>query len=180
HPITGVVLQDYNKGIFTVNSIDRILELIRKHDIPYFIDPKFSNFWKFQGATLFKPNRKELMDANSSHKSISFQEIMKSSAHKLKCEILMCTLAEKGIAYVEEDKLFYSPADRIDVVDVSGAGDTSLSIMVLAYLLGYDTSSIATLANLSGKVVCMKSGVSIMTLDELKSAYFSREETIEK
>jgi rfaE bifunctional protein kinase chain/domain len=176
--ISGIVLQDYNKGIFTASLIDRIITLAHEQGIPFFVDPKHKNFWMYKGATLFKPNLSEIMQANSPKEYLSNEELLLSSARKLKCKILMCTLAEKGIAFVENEKVEYTPTQKIDVIDVSGAGDTSLAIMVLAYLLGYDTKSISILANLCGKVVCMKSGVSTMTLEELKTAFYALEENL--
>jgi len=169
--ITGIVLQDYNKGIFSISLIDKIIELAKKLEIPFFVDPKHNNFWKFKGAALFKPNLSELRQASFADDLDSLDEVLLNSARKLECNILMCTLADKGIVYVEKNKVMYSPTQKIDVIDVSGAGDTSLSIMVLGYLLGYDAKSISILANLCGKIVCMKSGVSTMTLEELETAY---------
>ncbi len=178
--ITGIVLQDYNKGIFTISLIDKIIELANKLEIPFFVDPKHLHFWKFKGAALFKPNLSELRQATQSGEVDSLDDVLLESARKLECKILMCTLAEKGIAFVENEKVSYVPTQKIDVIDVSGAGDTSLSIMVLGHLLGYSAESISTLANLCGKIVCMKSGVSTVTLDELKTAYFKMSEKIAK
>ncbi len=178
--ITGIVLQDYNKGIFTPSLISTIISLSEEHQIPFFVDPKHKNFWLYKGATLFKPNLSEIKKATNYYDLNSLDEMLLASTQKLKCKILMCTLAEKGIAYVEKEKVELTPTQKIDVIDVSGAGDTSLSIMVLGYLLGYDTKSISILANLCGKIVCMKSGVSTMTIEELKTTYRNTYQNIAK
>lgn len=172
--ITGVVLQDYNKGLFSVFMISEIIEVCKKYDLPFFVDPKHSNFWEFKNATLFKPNLSELIKANNNNFA-KLDRMLLISSQKLNCNILMCTLAEEGIAYVEASNVEKTPTEKIDVIDVSGAGDSALSIMVISYMLGYDTKSISILANLCGKVVCMKSGVSTITIDELKRAYFEKD-----
>ena len=167
----GIILQDYNKGLFTSNIIGRIMRLARNHELPIFVDPKFKNFWSYTEATLFKPNLKEIIDANSGRFGSDVENILVQSAERLNCELLICTMAEKGIAYVKDSEYFVQSTERIDVVDVSGAGDTALAVMTIAYLIGCTPEEIAQLANLGGKLVCLKSGVSTITIDELKDAY---------
>ena len=169
--ITAIVLQDYNKGLFSVSMINETIAICNKHDLPFFVDPKHNNFWKYQNATLFKPNLSEMIKANINNNYSTLDEMLLISSKKLNCKVLMCTLAEDGIAYIENAKVERTPTEKIDVIDVSGAGDSALSIMVISYKLGYDTKSISRLANLCGKVVCMKSGVSTITINELKRAF---------
>ncbi|MDF1696181.1 MAG: bifunctional ADP-heptose synthase [Saprospiraceae bacterium] len=170
---TGMILQDYNKGLFTKSFIHKVINLAQQKSIPIFVDPKHKNFWNFKGATIFKPNYSEIVKANKEEDYKSLQDLLQNSFSKLNCDILFCTLAEDGISYVTNDKLVITPTEKIDVVDVSGAGDSALSIITLAYLLGYDLDTVSKLANLCGKVVCMKTGVSTITLKELKKAFKS-------
>ena len=171
--VSGIILQDYNKGLLTESLIDKIIILSKENQIPFFVDPKHKNFWNYKGAALYKPNLSEILSANNVDDKKHLEEILINSADKLDCKILMCTLAENGIAYVENSKIGRTPTQKIDILDVSGAGDSALSVMVLAYLLGYDSKTISILANLCGKVVCMKSGVSTVTIHELKDAFRS-------
>ena len=170
----GIILQDYNKGLFTSNIIGRIIRLAGDHSLPTFVDPKFKNFWSFTDATLFKPNLKEIIDANQGRFGSDIEDILVQSAERLNCEVLICTMAEKGIAYVIDSEYYVEPTEKIDVIDVSGAGDTALAVMTIAYLIGCTPQEIAQLANLGGKLVCLKSGVSTITIDELKDAYLRR------
>jgi rfaE bifunctional protein kinase chain/domain len=169
----GIILQDYNKGIFTDKLIQEILQLAKDNSLPVFVDPKHKNFWKYQGATIFKPNLSEILSANDIENYNSLDDLLIATFKRLKCELLMCTLADEGIAFVQDGIVSKSPTQKIDVVDVSGAGDSALSIIVMGFLLGYDAKSIALLANLCGKIACMKSGVSIISFEELISAYDS-------
>lgn len=171
--INALVLQDYNKGLLTSSLIDRIIILANELQLPYYVDPKHENFWRYKGAILFKPNLSELKKANFPYENELLDSILSKTAERLDCKILMCTLAEEGILYIENGKTNRMPTQKIDVRDVSGAGDTALSIMVIAHLLGYDTKSISKLANLCGQIVCMKSGVSTTSITELIDAYNS-------
>lgn len=171
--ITGIILQDYNKGLFTKSLIKSIISIAEASGIPYYVDPKHKNFWEYEGAAIFKPNFSEIKKANYIDGLVELNELMVESAKKLKCDILMCTLADEGIAYIENGKVVRTSTQKIDVVDVSGAGDSALSIIVLCHLLGYETKKISILANLCGRVVCMKSGVSTITIQELKDAFYS-------
>ena len=159
-----------NKGLFTPDLIQNIILVAHNRNIPYFVDPKQKNFWAYSGAAIFKPNKSEIYAAFKHPAESTLKEVLCSSAQKLECDLLMCTLAEEGIAFVHDGEFKQVPTQKVDVLDVSGAGDTALSIMVLAYLLGYDPSAISLLANLGGKIVCMKSGVSTLTIQELKKA----------
>ena len=172
-PFDGIILQDYNKGIFSERMIQDVLQLAKNKSIPIFVDPKHKNFWKYQGVTIFKPNLSEILEANEIENYSSLDELLISTYSRLKCELLMCTLADEGIAYVQKGVVSKSPTQKIDVVDVSGAGDSALATIVLSYLLGYEAKEIAILANLGGKVACMKSGVSTIFITELISAYKS-------
>jgi len=171
--VTGVILQDYNKGLFTKSLIKKIIDLANLNKIPFYVDPKHTNFWDYKGAQIFKPNLSEIQKANYLSDSSSLDELLLASAEKLECGILMCTLADEGIAYIENGKVERTETQKIDVIDVSGAGDSALSIIVLSHLLGYDTKKISIFANLCGRVVCMKSGVSTLTIKELKGTFYS-------
>jgi len=167
----GIILQDYNKGVMTPTVISQICSMAKDRSLPLFVDPKHKNFWMYKGVALFKPNLNEIKNAVSEFGKDSLEEMLVNSAAKLNCGLLMCTMADKGIACVKNGKVNIYPTSRVAVIDVSGAGDSALSIMALSYLLGYDVDEIALLSNLGGKIACMKSGVSVITQKELRDAY---------
>ena len=169
--ITGIILQDYNKGLFSEAVISSIMEIALSRALPIFVDPKNHNFWKYKNATVFKPNLSELLQANNTSQKDYLERILQTTSEQLKCKILFCTLAERGNVFVQDSRVTFVPTQKIDVVDVSGAGDSALAIITLSYLLGYDTKEIAQLANFCGKVACMKTGVSTVSLNEIKKAF---------
>jgi rfaE bifunctional protein kinase chain/domain len=165
--IDGIILQDYNKGIFSESMIKSILRVAKSHKITTFVDPKFDNYWLYHEVDYFKPNKKEIYSALDND-ALSIEEVMKQTKLKLNCGKVICTLAQDGIAYLSETEFFQKPTQKIDVVDVSGAGDTTMSMIAIAALLGYNGNQILELSNAAGRAACLKYGVSTITLSDLK------------
>ncbi|MFT4534212.1 MAG: rfaE bifunctional protein kinase chain/domain [Saprospiraceae bacterium] len=164
--VDGIILQDYNKGIFTKSMIKSVLELSKLHKITTFVDPKFSNYWHYKGVDFFKPNKKELFTALNID-ALSINDTMLRTRSKLNCKHIVCTLAQDGIAYLSATEFIQNPTEKVEVVDVSGAGDTTMSMIALAALLGYDAKQILELSNAAGRAACMKHGVSTITISDL-------------
>jgi rfaE bifunctional protein kinase chain/domain len=164
--IDGIIFQDYNKGIFTRTLIESLINIARENDIATFVDPKFGNYWEYSGVDYFKPNKKELYTAlvNS---DIDLPEALKKTRIKLKCKKVICTLAQDGISSSSADEYLYQPTQKIEVVDVSGAGDTTMAMISIATLLEYSASEILQLSNAAGRAACLKKGVAIVSLSDL-------------
>jgi bifunctional ADP-heptose synthase (sugar kinase/adenylyltransferase) len=141
--------------------------LAKTHKITTFVDPKFDNYWNYKEVDYFKPNKKEIYTALNDD-SISIEEAMNQTRSKLSCGQLVCTLAQDGIAYLSEAEFIQNPTQNIDVVDVSGAGDTTMSMIAIAVLLNYDASEVLELSNAAGRAACLKYGVSTITISDLK------------
>ena len=156
-----VVLQDYNKGVLTERMIHEIIALCQERHIPVVVDPKKKNFFAYQGVTLFKPNAKELheglgMKAETPEK---LQQAMLSLQSQIQCEYLMVTLSEKGVIILHDGIFHQLPAHPRKIVDVSGAGDTVLSVAALSTALRADAEVIASMSNIAGGLVCEEAGV---------------------
>lgn len=164
--IDGIILQDYNKGIFTESMIDTVISLAKDRKIKTFVDPKFENYWNYKGVDCFKPNKKEITTALGKDKR-SIKEAMELTRSKLECNNIICTLAEEGIALMSETEFIEMPTQKIDVVDVSGAGDTTMAMIAIATLLDYSPKEILTLSNAAGRAACLKYGVTTITLSDL-------------
>ena len=165
--IDGIILQDYNKGIFSEYMIKSVIEFAKSHRITTFVDPKFDNYWFYKEVDFFKPNKKEIYTALDDD-SLSIKEAMNQTISKLNCGQIICTLAQDGIAYISESEFIQNSTQKIDVVDVSGAGDTTMSMIAIATLLGYNANEILELSNAAGRAACLKYGVSTITLSDLK------------
>ena len=173
---TVIVLEDYNKGVMTPSVIRQVIEWANEKGIPTSVDPKKDHFFEYQKCTLFKPNLKELREGLKRDIVASDQESLQNAISELEAKMnnamTLLTLSEFGICMHSQDGFFHQGAHPRKVVDVSGAGDSVITVASLSLATGADQASIATLSNLAGGLVCEKVGVvpitSEMLLSELK------------
>lgn len=173
-----VIFEDYDKGTLNGNVIAKTIKLANELNIPSVVDPKKKNFNLYQDTTLFKPNLKELKDglqyeieANSESLDKAIEELKKDRGHKK----VMITLSENGIYINGKSKSQTIPAHVRSVADVSGAGDTVVSIAGLCVALGLSDLLTAELSNLGGGLVCESLGVVPIDKNQLlKEAYSLR------
>lgn len=161
-PVRAVIFQDYNKGVLTPVVIQTVIEAARKRNILTAVDPKKINFFAYKGVDLFKPNLKEIRDSAPFEVLPELASLQKASdflREQLHNRFTMITLSEKGIFLDDgsEHKIF--PTERRNVADVSGAGDTVISVAALGLAAGLELEMIATLSNLAGGQVCEFPGV---------------------
>lgn len=166
-----VIFEDYDKGLLTANNISAIIELATKQKIPTVVDPKKLNFMSYKGATLFKPNLKELREGlKTDHEIRSLEEIRKAAHQlqkKLDVQIVMVTLSEGGIFICDKKKHYHIPAHIRKIADVSGAGDTVISVAAICLALKLPIQQIAEISNLAGGLVCEEVGVVPINLQKL-------------
>lgn len=174
--IDGIILQDYNKGVLTEKVIRDVIALANEKNIPVGVDPKKKNFLAYQNVTFFKPNLKELREGlDIGSKDDSIEEIVKAVDRlqaELKCRYIMTTLSERGVLIKDYNTNTYHhiPAHLRKIADVSGAGDTVLSVAILCMVCQQDAYNIAALSNLAGGIVC----------EELGAAPINRERLLEE
>lgn len=162
--VEGVIFEDYDKGVLSPYIIREVISQAQKKHIPVFVDPKFQNFWSYEGATLFKPNLKELGDAQGTSLHHAPLEVVKEAILQLRQRMphtyTVVTLGEKGIlAYSDSEGFFHHAAHKREVVDVSGAGDTVISVLAASLTIGLSLPTAVKLANLAGGIVCEHVGV---------------------
>jgi rfaE bifunctional protein kinase chain/domain len=168
-----VIFEDYDKGVLNTTIIDKAIALAQKNNIPTVVDPKKRNFLAYKGVTLFKPNLKELreglkIDVEASSQS-SIEQAVKQLKEKLNAAGVMLTLSEHGVYIDYQNKKIKIPAHAREIADVSGAGDTVISIVALAVALNLSSKEIASLSNLGGGLVCQYVGVVPINKEELLS-----------
>ncbi len=165
--IDVIVFQDYDKGIIDEELISRVVEKAGELGIPVAVDPKRRNFLSYKGVTLFKPNLKELSEGLKIEIDRKNRNKLKDAVSKLKskinADIVMITLSEDGI-FVEyndngEKEVKLLPSYVRAISDVSGAGDTVISVASLCLAAGSDAATMANIANLAGGLVCEEVGV---------------------
>jgi len=166
-PLHVIIFQDYNKGVITKNIIEKVIEMAALKNIPVAVDPKKKNFETYKGIQLFKPNLKELREGLKTDFSPDDSNALAESITLLqdrgRHEMVMVTLGDQGIIvrYNTNGHHFIhsQPAYVRTVSDVSGAGDTVISVAALCLALGIEPELMAFLANLAGGIVCEYVGV---------------------
>lgn len=168
-----IIFEDYDKGTIHPQIISETIELARKKNIPTAVDPKQQNFLNYKNATLFKPNLKELkMGLGVEFDPLQESELVAnvSKLHdQIGAENYLITLSAQGVHYRSQSISGSLPAYVRSIADVSGAGDTVISIAGLALTLGLPLKFVAELANLGGGIVCEFPGVVPIDKDRLLS-----------
>jgi D-glycero-beta-D-manno-heptose-7-phosphate kinase len=158
-----VVFEDYDKGVLTASLIEKTIALAKQKSIPTVVDPKKRNFLAYKGVTLFKPNLKELREGLKieveAGNQLQVEKAVELLKEKLNAAGVMLTLSEHGVYIDFENKKTKMPAHAREIADVSGAGDTVVSIAALCVALKLSPSLIASLSNLGGGLVCQHVGV---------------------
>jgi rfaE bifunctional protein kinase chain/domain len=159
----ALIFEDYDKGVLTNKNIQQIIEKAQEKGIPVVVDPKKRNFNYFIGADLFKPNLKELKDGLKiefdEEDKPTFETSISNLMTSLKLKHAMVTMSEKGVMMTDGKKFHYIPAHLRQIADVSGAGDTVISVAALCFALKMHPDKIAAVANLAGGIVCEEVGV---------------------
>lgn len=168
-----VLFQDYDKGVLCPNVIKEITDYANLHDIPTVVDPKKRNFLAYQNVTLFKPNLKELKEGLKVdfdvRKEDELRAVVKKLRHELNAKGAFVTLSERGVYIDFSDQQHRIAAHEREIADVSGAGDTVISIAACALALKLPPNIVAELSNLGGGLVCEHVGVVPINKETLKS-----------
>lgn len=158
-----VIFEDYDKGVLNANLIAKAVQLAQAHKIPTVVDPKKRNFLAYHKVSLFKPNLKEMreglkidLESGNQEQLLKAIEILKE---KLSVGGVMATLSEHGVYIDYKNEKIKIPAHPREIADVSGAGDTVVSIAALCVALNLSSKQIANLSNLGGGLVCQHVGV---------------------
>ena len=169
--IDSIIIQDYDKGVVCRRGIKEIMKVSHEFKTPVLVDPKKRNFMTYEKATLFKPNFKELtaglkmdIDKNDLEQIAGvIQEFRKMKSH----EMILLTLSEMGVMINQDNEYHHIAAEIRDIADVSGAGDTVISLAALCVGEKLSALDIAALSNLAGGQVCEKAGVVSVNKDQL-------------
>src|SRR5437773_1003121 len=174
----ALLIEDYNKGTLVPQLIERGLALAKKRGVPVVVDPKFKNFFAYRGATVFKPNRRELEQAMGAALDLAHPDALPSALAKLAVDNLLLTLGAEGMILVTKDgQISRIPTMAREVFDVSGAGDTVTAWVGTALAGGASVHEAAHIANFAAGIEVGKAGVATVSPPEVLSmheAYFDQ------
>ena len=169
--IDAIIMQDYDKGVLAPRVISEVIATSERVGVPVLVDPKFRSFELYKKIKLFKPNYKELAQGlnldipkhNIEKLSVAVQEYQQ----KQEIDTLMVTLSEHGVLSATKDGFKHLPAISREIADVSGAGDTVISVAALCMIAGLNAEQTTALSNLAGGQVCEKAGVVPVNAEKL-------------
>jgi len=168
-----LIMEDYNKGVLHEGNIKAIIALAKEAGVPVVVDPKKKNFLEYTGVTLFKPNLKEIREGLNISDDLKQLDHLKTAVAELQEKLgnscTMVTLSEQGVYIAAKDESHHIPAHVRHIADVSGAGDTVVSVAALCLALGIDIRLLAALSNLAGGIVCEQTGVVPIQAELLKA-----------
>ncbi len=169
-----VILSDYAKGLLSLDICQSIINTCKTKNIPVLVDPKGSDYSKYEGATALTPNKKETAEAcNANINDVDL--IAKAIALKdcIKLQFLAVTRGEEGITLIDNDQIkntHHLAASAKQVFDVSGAGDTVIATLAAGLMHGLTPLEALTVANLAAGVVVGKVGTVPITQADLIEA----------
>ena len=169
--VDAIIFEDYDKGVLSSEIIKDVIELAIKQGIPTIVDPKKKNFLFYKDATLFKPNLKEIKEGLGIEINPSRKEEVNDAVailnNKMPTENIMVTLSEHGVYITDHETYFNIKAHKREIADVSGAGDTVVSVAALCLTMKLPIQQVAAIANLAGGLVCEYLGVVPINKEQL-------------
>jgi rfaE bifunctional protein kinase chain/domain len=153
--------------VITPKLVGDVVKLANVAGIPVAVDPKKRNFLAFKDVTLFKPNLKEMKEGLNLGNDLADNQSVIDAARllreKLNCRFILTTMSDKGVMISmnerHEERNTFIPAHMRMISDVSGAGDTVISVASLCLALKRSPNEIAYISNLAGGLVCEEVGV---------------------
>lgn len=168
----ALLLEDYNKGALAPDLILAVMEVAKRRGIPVVVDPKYRQFFEYAGATVFKPNRRELESALGAAVDLQNGDALPQVLSRLKVDNLLVTLGPEGMVLVTKDGgLTQIPSIARQIYDVSGAGDTVTAWMGTALAAGASVREAAQLANYAAGVEVGKPGVATVSPEEVLAVH---------
>jgi D-beta-D-heptose 7-phosphate kinase/D-beta-D-heptose 1-phosphate adenosyltransferase len=172
-----LLLSDYDKG--TLSDVQSLIKAANKFNVPVLVDPKGSDFSRYQGATIITPNMSEFEAVVGACKDEA--EIVTKGLNLLKeleLQAMLVTRSEQGMTLIRRDhEEFHLPTQAKEVYDVTGAGDTVIATLALAVAANADYPQASALANIAAGIVVGKLGTSTVSEAELHNAISTGQES---
>ena len=168
----AVVLEDYNKGVLVPSVIRAAIDSATTRKLPIVVDPKFKNFFAYHGATVFKPNRRELESALGAAVDVDHPDAIPATLQRLGVGHILLTLGDRGMALFSADgEVARVPTVAREVYDVVGAGDTVTAYLATTLAAGATILEAAIIANIAAGIEVSKLGaVSVAAAEVLEFA----------
>mgnify|MGYP001282017247 CR=1 FL=1 len=178
-----IILSDYNKGIFNKKLTIELIRISNKNKIPIIIDPKNKDFRLYQNAFLITPNQLETtqitnLPCNGNKEAELCGEYI---INKFSVKNVLITRGAKGLTYISKKESIHANTKKVEVFDVSGAGDTVLSVLAVCISNKLAIKQSLELSNRAARIVVGKVGTSTISLNELfkeEKTFLSKKNTL--
>ncbi len=182
---SAIIIEDYGKGVINMHLLEELILLSRRHKKIITVDPKEEHFQYYRGVTSITPNRRELENAIRNLKvkdttnkfKLNYDRLFteqdidlaaRQVLEYLDLDSILVTLGEHGMQLFERSgRVTHIPTVAQEVFDVSGAGDTVISVFTLALACGASRLEAAHIANFAAGIVVGKVGTAVTTRKEL-------------
>lgn len=170
----ALILSDYGKG--TLNQVQQMIQIARQANVPVLIDPKGTDFERYRGATLLTPNMSEFEAVvGACHNEQEIIDKGLALIEKFELTALLVTRSEKGMTLLRPNQpAYHLPTVAKEVFDVTGAGDTVISLLATALADGRSLEEACYLSNIAAGIVVGKLGTSTVNTHELENAIHGR------
>lgn len=165
----GIIISDYDKGVVVPELISRILNITKQYSIPVFVDPQVSHFRYYQNVFIVTPNHYEA-GRFLGRKIVTDKEVEEGGREileRLHCNFVLITRGDKGMSLISSDKTLHIGASAREVFDVTGAGDTVISVLTAAYCAGAEIEYATEISNFAAGIVVGKLGAATIKPEEL-------------
>lgn len=167
--VKAVIVSDYGKGFLTGRLLETLLSQAQGQGIPVLIDPKGMDYRKYEGATYITPNVREasLASGIEIRSEESLERAGKILLEQARAKGIIITRGKEGITLISKGKTLNFPVKPVEIVDVTGAGDTVIATAALAVASGLSIDNAIGLANMAASLVVARFGAASVTLDEM-------------
>jgi D-beta-D-heptose 7-phosphate kinase/D-beta-D-heptose 1-phosphate adenosyltransferase len=183
--VGSIVLSDYGKGFLTERIIRAIISEAKGRGVPVLVDPKGRDYTKYRGASYLTPNRKEASLASGVRitDSRSLDEAGRALIEQTDAEAVLITRGREGATLVTKTESKDFPVNPVEIIDVTGAGDTVIAAMALCVANGFALADAIRFANIAASIVVSRFGAASVTVDDIRRAVKNqspRDKTVRK
>lgn len=169
--VKAVIISDYGKGVITPRLLEELIPLAKKNNIPIIVDPKTNHFLYYKDITVITPNHHEagMLVQHKITDEESLLYVGKKILEELQCDCVVITRGEAGMSLFERNgQVTHIPTVAKEVYDVTGAGDTVVSVIALGLAVGANMKEAVVVSNYAAGIVVEKIGTAVVTSEELR------------
>jgi rfaE bifunctional protein kinase chain/domain len=168
----ALIISDYDKGLLTRRVITEAIQIAQRKKVLVAVDPQVKHFRDYAGSDIMTPNEKEASEGigrGFPKNNADVEAIAAAIRSELKLPHLLITRSQRGMAYFTDNEAVYLPTVAREVFDVTGAGDTVITVYTAAIAAEATHTEAMVLSNIAGGIVVGKLGTATATVPEIQN-----------